>query len=152
LAPHQIAKSKSIEPLKNGSVLLYFLEPTLKTKPSEFKDLKEMILYTPTLDTQTETPLHPLAKPLLQESSHVIPKDIHHSLTPKRIVQHHINLIPRAILPNKHWKKALFQPRDYGVYTFNGSYLKPYFDDGKLENLRENYFLEGEDDAPMGDQ
>ena len=43
-------------------------------------------------------------------------------------------------------------PRDYGVScTFNVADLKPYFEDDKLENLRENSFLEGEDDVPMGD-
>jgi len=43
---YQMAKSKFIEPLKKGDVLLSLLEPTLKVEPSEFKDLKEMILYT----------------------------------------------------------------------------------------------------------
>jgi len=42
---------------------------------------------------------------------------------------------------------------DYGVScTFNVSDLKPYFEDDKLENLKANSFLKGEDDAPMGDQ
>jgi len=36
--------------------------------------------------------------------------------------------------------------------TFNVVDLKPYFEDDKLENLRENSFLEGEDDVPMEDQ
>ena len=46
----------------------------------------------------------------------------------------------------------MFQPGDYGVGTFNGSDLKPYCDDKRLENLRGNPSLEGEGDAPMGDQ
>jgi len=48
LPPHQIAKPKSIEPLKDGGVLLTCLEPTLKAEQSEFKTFEEMILYTPT--------------------------------------------------------------------------------------------------------
>jgi len=50
------------EPLKEGDILLTFLKPTLKAEPSEFKDLEEMILHAPSLDTQTEIPSHPLDK------------------------------------------------------------------------------------------
>jgi len=100
LPPHQITKPKSIEPLKDGGVLLSFLEPTLKAEQSEFKTFKEMILYTHTLEPQTKTSLHPLAKQLLQDFSYVSPEDIPHGLPPKRIIQHHIDLIPKAILPN----------------------------------------------------
>jgi len=57
-----------------------------------------MILFTP---PQTETPLHPLASQLLQEFSHAFPKEIPSDLPPQRSTQHHIDLIPRAILPNK---------------------------------------------------
>jgi len=39
----------------------------------------------------------------------------------------------------------MFQPGDNGVGTFNGYDLKPYSDDYKLENLRANSSLEGED-------
>ena len=43
-------------------------------------------------------------------------------------------------------------PEEYGVScTFNVCDLKPYFEDDKLENSRVNFFLEGEDDVPMGD-
>jgi len=41
---------------------------------------------------------------------------------------------------------------EYGVScTFNVADLKPYFEDDKLENSRENSFLEGEDDVIMYD-
>ena len=36
--------------------------------------------------------------------------------------------------------------------TFNGSDLRHYSDDDKLENLRANSSLAGEDDSPMGHQ
>ena len=43
-------------------------------------------------------------------------------------------------------------PGEYGVScTFNVADLKPYFEDDKLENSRENSFLEGEDDVIMYD-
>ena len=39
-------------------------------------------------------------------------------------------------------------PGEYGVScTFNVANLKPYFEDDKFENLRANFFLEGEDDG-----
>jgi len=60
-----------------------------------------MILYTASLDTQIEAPSHPLAKQLLQEFANVFSKDIPHGLPPKRTTQHHIDLIPGAILLNK---------------------------------------------------
>jgi len=41
----------------------------------------------------------------------------------------------------------MFQPRDYGVGTLNGSDLKPDSVDDKLENLRANASFEGEDDG-----
>jgi len=42
-------------------------------------------------------------------------------------------------------------PRDYGVScTSNVSDLKPYFEDDKLENLRESSFLEGRMMYPWG--
>jgi len=42
-------------------------------------------------------------------------------------------------------------PWEYGVSsTFNLADLKPYFDDDKLENLRENSLQQGEDDVPIG--
>ena len=138
------------EPPKEGDVLLTFLEPTLKGEPSEFKDLKEMTLHCPALDTQTRTASHPLAKPILQESSHVFLNDIPHDIPPKITPQHHLDLIPKAIQPNKHQKEAMFQWGEYGVGAFHDSKLKPYFGDDKLENLRANSFLEGENDVSIG--
>ena len=40
------------------------------------------------------------------------------------------------------------EPTDFIV--FNDSPLEPYFVDDKLENLRTNSFLEGENDVSMG--
>jgi len=89
-----------VEPFKDG-VLLTLLEPTLKAEQKEFKAYKEMIIHTPSQTPQTKAPLHPLAKQLLLEFSHVFLEDIPHGLAPKRTIQHHIDLIPGAILPNK---------------------------------------------------
>jgi len=45
--------------------------------------------------------LHPLATKLLKEFSHVFPEEIPSGLPPQRSIQHHIDLISGAILPNK---------------------------------------------------
>jgi len=81
-------------------MLLSLLEPTLLASHYDHKNFKEMILFTPPQE-KTETPLHPLAKQLLKAYFHVFPEDLPFGLPPKRTIQHHIDLIPDAILPNK---------------------------------------------------
>ena len=100
LAPQNVIKPKSKETHKDWEVYLSFLEPSLLAEHHEFKPHKEMILYTPTHD-QTKAPTHPLAIKLLQAYSQVFPDEIPSGLPPKRTIQHHIDLIPGAILPNK---------------------------------------------------
>ena len=99
LPPHQIANPKSVEPPKDGGVLLSFLKLTLKAEQREFKAPKELILHVRSQDPQTKTPSHPLAKQLLQEFSPVFLEDMPHSLPLKTTLQHHIDLIPGAIYP-----------------------------------------------------
>ena len=49
----------------------------------------------------TETPPHPLATQLIRTFSHIFPEELPSGLPPPRAIQHHIDLIPGAILPNK---------------------------------------------------
>jgi len=63
-------------------------------------------------------------------------------------------LMPRADGPFEVLEKVnvnaykINLPGEYGVScTFNVADLKPYFEDDKFENLRANFFLEGEDDG-----
>ena len=86
---------------KDREVYVSFLEPTLLAEDHEFKPLKEMILFGPSQNDQAEAPIHPLVLKLLQKFSHVFPNGTPSGLPPKRTIQHHIHLIPRAILPNK---------------------------------------------------
>jgi len=85
---------------KGGETLLSLLEPTLLSSHHEFKSLKEMILLTPPQD-EAKTPLHPLATQLLKEFSHVFLRDIPPGLPPQISIQHQIDLVFGAILPNR---------------------------------------------------
>jgi len=67
-------------------------------------------------------------------------------------------LMPRADGPFEVHQKVndnaykIDLPGEYGFsYPFNVPDFKPYFEDDHLENLRENSFQQGEDDAPMKD-
>jgi len=42
-----------------------------------------------------------MVKALLELYAHVFPEEIPPGLPPKRTIQHHIDLIPGAVLPNK---------------------------------------------------
>jgi len=62
--------------------------------------LKEWILQVQD-ESKTPLPSHPIAKVILNQFSHLFPDEIPSGLSPKRDIQHHIDLIPRSILPNK---------------------------------------------------
>jgi len=59
-----------------------------------------MIFFIPS-QNGTKPPLHALASQLLQDFSHVFSKEIPSDLPPQISIQHHIDLIPGAIPPNK---------------------------------------------------
>ena len=99
LSPSQIYKIKpSKQP--HSDLLLTYSEPLLKASHHEFKAFREWIL-TSLEETASPYPSHPMAVGLLAKFSHVFPEEIPPGLPPKRSIQHHIDLIPGAILPNK---------------------------------------------------
>jgi len=49
----------------------------------------------------TLLPTHPVARTLIQNFCHLFLEQIPMGLPPKRDIQHHIDLIPGSILPNK---------------------------------------------------
>jgi len=50
---------------------------------------------------EKEILLHPLAKPLIQNFCDVFPTNLPPGLPPVRGIEHHIDLLPGAALPNK---------------------------------------------------
>jgi len=65
----------------------------------EFRSFKDWIL-TNQDEPEKTIPNQPLAMSLLQVFAHVSPDEIPAGLPPKRDIQHHIDLIPGAVLPN----------------------------------------------------
>ena len=45
--------------------------------------------------------LPPIMQNILEEFKDVVPDEIPHGLPPMRDIQHHIDLVPDAVLPNK---------------------------------------------------
>jgi len=72
----------------------------LNASQYEFKAFKEWIL---SIQEEPEHPLptHPVAKTLVKNFCHMFPEEIPTGLRPKRDIQHHIDLIPGSIPPNK---------------------------------------------------
>jgi len=100
LTPSQLQKAKPQKNQDRSDVLLACSEPILKASHHELKAFKEWILATLDED-ESPKPTHPLAISLLQQFTHLFPEEIPTGLPPKRDIQHQIDLIPGAVLPNK---------------------------------------------------
>ena len=81
-------------------LLLTYNEPLLTASYHKFKAFSEWIL-TFLGESKGSTLSHPIAISLIEHFSNVFPEDILAGLPLKRAIQHHIDLIPKAILPNK---------------------------------------------------
>jgi len=97
LSPSQLYKSKPLNTQTQSNLFLTFSEPLLKASHHEFKAFNEWIL-TSLDESETPSPTHPLAIALLK---YVFLEEIPPRMPPKRSIQHHIDLISGAILPNK---------------------------------------------------
>ena len=86
-------------------------EPLLRAAPHEFRSFRDWIL-TNQDEPEKTLPNHPLAVSLLQVYVHVFPDESPAGLPPKRDIQHHIDLIPGAVLPNKPAYRM--NPKDTG--------------------------------------
>ena len=100
LSPSELHKNKPTKGHDQSGCLLTFSEALLKAENHEFKAFKEWILTTQD-EPESLLPTHPFAKTLIQKFCHLFPEEIPNGLPPKRDIQHHIDLIPGSILPNK---------------------------------------------------
>ena len=100
LSPSELHKSKPQKKPEHSGCLLTFSEPLRQASYHEFKAFKEWIL---NIQEEPETPLpsHPIAISLIHQFCHLFPEEIPTGLPPKRDIQHHIDLIPGSVLPNK---------------------------------------------------
>jgi len=100
LSPSKLHQDKPQVKPKQSNLLLTFSEPLLKASHHEFKAFSEWIL---SIQDELETPLpsHPIAKALIQKFCHLFPKEIPTGLSPKRDIQHHIDLPHSRFYPSK---------------------------------------------------
>jgi len=77
-----------------------FLTTLLYSQLYEYDDFKDWILLGRE-PAEAKDCSHPLLTPLLKAFEHVFPSEVPHGLPPKRSIQHKIDLIPGATLPNK---------------------------------------------------
>jgi len=80
--------------------LLSFSETHFKASNHIFNAFKEWILNVHD-EPKSAIPTNPTAKSLIQNFCHLFPEEKPTSLPPKKDIQHHIDLIPSSILPNK---------------------------------------------------
>jgi len=101
-SPSQLHKSKPQTNKGHSDLLLTFSEPLIKASNHESKAFKE---WTLTSHEESEAPSsrHPHPSPYLTIflMSFQNPEDIPPGLPPKRSIQHHSELISKAIFPNK---------------------------------------------------
>ena len=101
-------KKITLTPLKSNSQrkpqdtpsMDVFLTTLLHSQLHEYDDFKEWILLGQE-PAEAKDSSHPLLSPLLTKFQHVFPNEVPHGLPPKRTIQHKIDLIPGATLPNK---------------------------------------------------
>ncbi|XP_010665969.1 uncharacterized protein LOC104883184 [Beta vulgaris subsp. vulgaris] len=78
------------------------LTTLLKSYYHELSPFREVLLNIDQKEEVDNNLNHPLLAPLLETYKDVFPQEIPHGLPPKRDIQHKIDLIPGAMLPNKH--------------------------------------------------
>ena len=100
LAPSKLHENPPQNKPKHSECLLALNESVLKASQHEFKAFKEWILSIQE-EPDNLLPTHRVAKALLEKFCHLFPEEIPTGLPPKRDIQHHIDLIPGSILPNK---------------------------------------------------
>jgi len=100
LAPHQIPKTKPLKPTKTTEKLLTIVEADLKASHYELRPFKGWILQ---INSRHEESLNipSSVRSNLDQYPRVFAKEISPGLQPKRSIQHHIDMIPEAIVPNK---------------------------------------------------
>jgi len=100
LSPSQLDKKAPQKNPERSDLFLTFSDRLLKATHHKFQAFKEWILISQD-ESETSLVKHPLDVTLVHAYTHVFPEEIPAGLPPKWDIQHHVDLIPRAVLPNK---------------------------------------------------
>ena len=99
LHPSQVQSSIKINREGNTSEKDLFLSETqVESSMSNGETIYALFLLE---KAEKETRLHPLVQPLIQEFEDVFPTNLPPGFPPLRGIEHHIDLLPGAALPNK---------------------------------------------------
>jgi len=80
----------------------------------------------------------PSVEPLLQEFKDVFPKEIPHGLPPSRGIEHQVDLLPGASLPNRPTYKSNPQETQYKDAQAKVEYVKRLHDQVKAQIAKKN--------------
>ncbi|KAH1203425.1 hypothetical protein GmHk_17G049680 [Glycine max] len=77
-------------------------------------------------------------QPLLQEFKDVFPKEIPHGLPPSRSIEHQVDLLPEASLPNRSTYKSNPQETQHKNAQAKVEYVKRLYDQVKVQIAKKN--------------
>ena len=100
LTPSELSKYKPKKNPERSNLLFACSKPFLKASHHEFQAFRKRILTTQE-GFEFPWPSHPIAKSMLMRFSHIFLEEIPTGLPLKLDIQHHIDLMPESILPNK---------------------------------------------------
>ena len=82
--------------------------------------------------------ISPSVQPLLQEFKNVFPKEIPHGLPPSRSIEHQVDLLLEASLPNKPTYNSKPQETQHKDAQVKVEYVKRFYDQVKVQIAKKN--------------
>ncbi|KAL5183816.1 hypothetical protein HKD37_17G047630 [Glycine soja] len=146
-APQRNMKKKSDTPEEKSDTherkFNYFAEASEVTKvlpahePLNLQYCKDSKISTDNSNEFTIS-ISPSVQPLLQEFKNVFPKEIPHGLPPSRGIEHQVDLLPGASLPNRPTYKSNPQETQRKNAHAKVEYVKRLYDQVKVQIAKKN--------------